>query len=109
MARAHGTVVALTGPQDLVTDGLRLIRITNGHPLMARVTAMGCAATALIAAFAALHGDALEVAAAALMVAGVAGEIAGETAAGPGTFQPAFLDALAALNTAALISRGRLA
>src|SRR5258705_9616626 len=39
-------VLALTGATDVVTDGSRIARITNGDPLMGRVTAMGCAGAA---------------------------------------------------------------
>jgi hydroxyethylthiazole kinase len=106
-AKAHANVIALTGPVDLITDGSRMISIENGHSLMTRVTAIGCAGTALIAAFTALHTSALEASAAALLVTGVAGEIAAREAKGPGTFQPAFLDALYNLDLAALISHGR--
>lgn len=106
-ARVHGTIVALTGAVDLIADGTRLIRIENGHSLMSRVTAMGCAGTALVAAFAALHDNALEAAASALLVTGVAGEIAARHAKGPGTFQPAFLDALYNLDTPTLVTCGR--
>ena len=49
---------ALTGETDLVTDGERVCRIANGHPLMARVTAMGCAGSALVAAVLAVEPDA---------------------------------------------------
>jgi hydroxyethylthiazole kinase len=106
-AKAHGTVVALTGAVDLIADGERLLLVENGHPLMTRVTGMGCAATALVAAFTALHGSALEAAAAALLVIGVAGEIAARDAKGPGTFQPAFLDALFDLDSPTLITLGK--
>ena len=106
-ARKHGTVVALTGAIDVVTDGSRTIAVENGHPLMTRVTAMGCAGTALVAAFAALDSDALEAAAAALLVTGITGEIAAEKAAGPGSFPAAFLDALFALDQAGLSARAR--
>jgi hydroxyethylthiazole kinase len=106
-ARAHDTVVALTGAVDLIADGTRVIHIANGHPLMARVTAMGCASTALIAAFTALYPNALEAAAAALLVNGLAGEIAGAHATGPGSFQPAFLDALFNLDPSTLLAHGR--
>ncbi len=44
-------VIALTGTIDRITDGAQFVSIENGHPLMARVTAMGCAASALTAAF----------------------------------------------------------
>ncbi|MCG6121097.1 MAG: hydroxyethylthiazole kinase [Microvirga sp.] len=107
-ARAWGCVVALTGPVDLVTDGARLARIENGHPLMARVTAMGCAGTALIAACAALTDDPFEAAFAALLRLGVAGEIAGGLAQGPGSFQPAFLDAVYAADEGAIRSLARI-
>ena len=51
-------VVGLSGETDLVSDGERLATIANGHPLMAKVTAMGCAASALIAACLAVEPDA---------------------------------------------------
>lgn len=108
-ARAQGCTVALTGETDRVTDGRTGHAVANGHPLMARVTAMGCAATALLAAFAALEpGRVPAAAAAALLVVGVAGEIAGEEAAGPGSFQPAFLDALHRLDGPTLAERARV-
>lgn len=107
-ARVHSTVIALTGPVDFVTDGVTSFHIENGHPLMTRVTAMGCAGTALIAAFVALHANALEAAAAALLVTGLAGEIAAQDAKGPGSFQPAFLDALFNLDAQTLIAHGRV-
>ncbi len=107
-ALAHETVVALTGPTDLVVDGRRAVRIDNGHPLMGRVTAMGCAGTGLVAAFAAIEPDPWLAAACGLLVLGVAGEIAGAAARGPGSFVPAFLDALDALTPADLAGRARL-
>lgn len=104
----HRTVVALTGEIDRIADPARIVSVANGHALMSRVTAMGCAGTALIAAFTALHPDAFEAAAAALLVTGVAGEIAALRSAGPGTFQAAYLDALFSLDRATLIETGRL-
>lgn len=107
-ARACATTIALTGPTDVITDGVRVLRVANGHPLMARVTAMGCAGSALVAAFAALEPDRVVAAAAALLVLGVAGEIAGAQAAGPGSFPAAFLDTLHALGEAALVTHARI-
>jgi hydroxyethylthiazole kinase len=107
-AKRYRTVVALTGAVDLIADGNNVLCVENGHPLMTRVTAMGCAGTALVAAFAALHGSAIEAAAAALLVTGVAGEIAAHEANGPGTFQLAFLDALFHLDPATLVTCGRV-
>ncbi len=102
LAEETGGVVAVTGPVDFVTDGARAFRIANGHPTMPRLTALGCSLTGVVAAFLAAGGDRLEAAAAALAYYGLAGEIAGKAAEGPGSFAWRFLDALAALDGAAL-------
>lgn len=102
------TVMALSGQVDVVTDGHRVARIANGHPLMDRVTAMGCAGTAVAAAFRAVEPDPFVAATAALVVLGIAGEIAAAASAGPGTFTVAMLDALYGLDEAAVRARIRL-
>lgn len=107
-ALAEVLVLALTGAVDEITDGVRRLRIANGHPLMGQVTAMGCAGSALLAGFLAIEDEVPVAAASALLVMGVAGEIAGESARGPGSFVPAFLDALHALDDEALMARGRV-
>ena len=107
-ARAHKTVLALSGETDLVTDGVRMTTIANGHSLMARVTAMGCAGSALVAACSAVEPDAWRASAAALVMLGVAGELAAEGAQGPGSFAVAILDALFNLDGPTLIARAKV-
>ncbi|MBX6328769.1 MAG: hydroxyethylthiazole kinase [Pseudolabrys sp.] len=107
-ARRHKTVIALSGEVDIVTDGARTAQIANGHALMGRITAMGCAGSALVAAALAVETDAWLAAAAALAVLGIAGEIAGETAQGPGSFAAAFLDALYRLDAATVAARAKV-
>ncbi|WP_018717088.1 hydroxyethylthiazole kinase [Arhodomonas aquaeolei] len=102
LARHTGAVVAVTGPEDYVTNGVRALRIANGHAMMPRVTAMGCALTGVVAAFVAAGGMPLEDTAAALAGFAVAGEHAGERAAGPGSFAVHFIDALYTLDPATL-------
>jgi hydroxyethylthiazole kinase len=104
-ASARDTVVALTGAIDRVVDATRLATIANGHALMGRITAMGCNLSALVAACAAVESDAWRATVAALSVFGVAGEIAGERARGPGSFVPEFLDALYGLDRDTIITR----
>jgi thiamine-phosphate pyrophosphorylase len=89
-----GGVIALTGATDRLSDGARLLRITNGDPLMARVTAMGCAGAAFSAACLAVEGDRFKAAAAALLAFAVAGEVAGARARGPGSLAVEIVDAL---------------
>ena len=107
-ARDHKTVIALSGETDLVADGGRRARIANGHVLMARVTAMGCAASALVAACLAVEPDAFRAAAAALLIVDIAGEVAAATAQGPGSFAVAMLDALYRLDAGTLAARAKV-
>ncbi|TGR95069.1 hydroxyethylthiazole kinase, partial [Mesorhizobium sp. M1C.F.Ca.ET.188.01.1.1] len=86
-----------TGPVDHLSDATRRVRIVNGHPWMAKVTGTGCLSGGVIAAFMAVEQDALAAAASALAVTGVSAELAASCARGPGTFEPAFLDALSAI------------
>jgi hydroxyethylthiazole kinase len=107
-ARRNRAVVAITGASDVVTDGTRIVRIANGHPLMGRVTAVGCAESALVAAALAVEPDALKAVASALLIFGIAGDIAGETANGPGTFGVHILDALFNLDRAMIRARAKV-
>jgi hydroxyethylthiazole kinase len=108
-AADNKTVAALSGKIDLVSNGERTVTIENGHALMSRITAMGCAGSALLAACLAVSDDAFAASAAALLILGVAGEIAAERATGPGSFATAILDALYTLDAPTLISRARIA
>ncbi|MFZ0424604.1 MAG: hydroxyethylthiazole kinase [Xanthobacteraceae bacterium] len=104
-ARTHGTIVALTGATDVVADGERRTEIGNGHALMSRVTAMGCAGSALVCAALVVEADAYAATVAALAGFGVAGEIAAQSANGPGSFAFAIIDALHNLDRADLAAR----
>jgi hydroxyethylthiazole kinase len=105
----NATVIGLSGEADLVTDAKRAATIANGHPLMAKVTAMGCAGSALVAACLAVEDDAFRAAGAALVILGVAGELAAEKSEGPGSFAVAIIDALYRLDGATLRTRARVA
>ncbi|MGY2460740.1 hydroxyethylthiazole kinase [Vreelandella sulfidaeris] len=95
LAKHHDCIVAMTGESDWVTNGTQHYRIHGGHPLMPQVTTLGCGLSALVTAFVAANREApLEAAATALGCFAVAGERAGKTAQGPGSFQVALLDAL---------------
>lgn len=107
-ARTSGVVVALSGETDLVTDGERIAAVSNGHPLMAKVTAMGCAGSALVAACLSIEPDAFQATSAALLIIGVAGEIAAEKSAGPGSFAATIIDTLYGLDSAALAARAKV-
>jgi hydroxyethylthiazole kinase len=107
-ARDCHSVIGLTGPVDVVADGARLITIENGDPLMARVTAMGCGGSGLLAACLAVERDAWIATASALLVLGVAGEVAAAKADGPGSFAVGIIDALYRLDRDVLTQRARV-
>jgi hydroxyethylthiazole kinase len=109
LAKTYGTVVAVTGAEDFVTDGVRVARISNGHPLMGRVTGTGCAASAITGAFCGAETDAFAAAIGALVTFGIAGELAALPNTGPGSFQVGLLDALDAIEGAAIRARARVA
>lgn len=101
------TVVASTGETDRIEGVGRAGLVDNGHPVMTRVTAMGCAMSAVVAAFCAVHEDFFEAAVCGLLTIGVCGELAASDHSGPGRFVPAFLDRLAELEDAELRAAAR--
>jgi hydroxyethylthiazole kinase len=98
LAGRTGGVVAVSGEVDLLTDGRRTVRVAGGSPLLTRTTGAGCALGALVAAYVAVTDDPLTGAVAAHAHVGLAAEIAADLADGPGTFAPAWLDALDAVD-----------
>ena len=98
MSERFGCVAAITGKVDVISDGKRLARVSNGHAMMSTVTGTGCMATTVVACYAAVEPDYLVAASSALATYGLAGEIAATKAKGPGTFHVELYDALAGLN-----------
>lgn len=108
LAGRTGAVVAMSGPVDHLLDADRVVRVEAGHPWLTRVTGVGCGLGALVAACAAVEEDALVAATAATALLTVAGEVAAASTAGPGTFAPALLDALANLDPSGVVARAGL-
>ncbi len=107
-ARRLGVVASVTGPVDHVSDGERVLAVSNGHELLAAVTGTGCMSSALTGCFLAAGPAPLEAAAEALAAFGVAAEDAARDARGPGTFHAGLYDALAALDPETLDERARI-
>jgi hydroxyethylthiazole kinase len=109
-AQRLGVVASVTGPVDHVSDGHRVLTVSNGHELLATVTGTGCMSSALTGCFVgAKPREPLEAAAEALAAFGVAAEDAAAGAGGPGTFHARLYDALYALDPATLDERTRIA
>ncbi len=104
LAQETGAVVVISGPEDFITDGETVVSTKNGSTMMARVTGMGCTATAVLGAFAAVNANKLQAAAHAMAVMGIAGELSTQQSAGPGSLQLNFIDTIYQLNDASIAS-----
>lgn len=94
LSELYACTVCISGETDYVFGKGNIIKIRNGHPMMPSVTGLGCTASALCGAFVAVEKDVFKATASAMAVMGIAGEMAAENAAGPGSLQIHFLDSL---------------
>ena len=100
-AAAHHCVVAVTGREDIVTDGMTAYSIRNGTPLLRQVTGTGCMLSVLTASFLGASPETpLDAAAAAVCMMGLCGEQAAARLQGPegtGTLRTYLIDAVSRL------------
>jgi len=108
-ARLTGTVVAMSGPVDVVTDGERALLVRNGNPMMERLSGTGCMLSSVVGAFVAVADDPVAASAAAMAAFGRAGEKAAENAKGPYSFRTALFDELYSLTPEDLASHMQVA
>ncbi|KAF9688950.1 hypothetical protein SADUNF_Sadunf01G0041200 [Salix dunnii] len=84
LAQSSGAIVIVSGAVDIITEGHQVVGARNGVPMIQKITATGRDVTALIAAFVAVDPlHALEAAASALSIFGIAGEMGMDMANGP--------------------------
>ncbi|MDD5344058.1 MAG: hydroxyethylthiazole kinase [Smithella sp.] len=98
LSEIHKCVICVSGATDYIVSKEKIIKIKNGHPLMTKVTGLGCTASALCGAFAAVEKNPFSATAKAMAVMGIAGEMAAAAAKGPGSLQTRFLDYLYCLS-----------
>lgn len=99
LAKSSGSIVAVSGSVDYVTDGQRVVGAHNGVQMLQKITASGCAVTALIAAFVAIDPThTFEATVSAFSVFGLAGEIGMELAKGPASLRMHLIDSLHGLD-----------
>lgn len=95
LARELGAVVVVSGEADLVADADRVALVHGGHPWMPMITALGCSASALVAAATAVVDDPFEAATGAMGLLAAAGGAAAERSEGPASLRVALVDRLA--------------
>ncbi|MDO5845019.1 MAG: hydroxyethylthiazole kinase [Methanocorpusculum sp.] len=94
LAKETGVTVVISGAEDIISDGQRVAGVSNGVPLMGKVSGTGCMATAVCGAFAAAADNNFDACVSAMAYLGIAGEEAAKKSSAPGTFKPLFLDAV---------------
>ena len=91
-------IIAMSGAEDIITDGRKTFQISNGQPLMTKVTGIGCGLSAVTGAFCAVSdGQLLSATAAAFGFYGLCGDMAIKISDQPGSFFVAFVDTLYAV------------
>ena len=99
LATKTGSVIAVSGILDIITDGTKSIVLSNGCATMARITGSGCMLTSLIASFCgAMPEDIFSATVAAMAAMGICGELAEkkriENKTGNATFRTDLIDAV---------------
>lgn len=94
LASETGSIVVISGAIDYITNGSDVYTVEGGDPIMTSVTGMGCTASALVGAFAAVVSDPMTAATAAMAVMSLVGERAAAVSKGNGSMQVNFLDEL---------------
>lgn len=110
LARRLGTVVLLSGGEDVISDGTSCWRAVGGSGWMTKVTGAGCMLSVVCGVFAAVEPEPLS---AALLAAAFwktcarrAEQAAGDR--GPGSFRAALLDAAGAVTAEQLAAEARI-
>ncbi|KJD33661.1 hydroxyethylthiazole kinase [Tamlana nanhaiensis] len=94
LSKELNNTVVISGATDYIVTGDNISKVTDGSALMPKVTGMGCTATSIIGACIAVNQDYHTTATVGMEIMGQAGNLAEKSAAGPGSFQMHFLDAL---------------
>lgn len=114
LALATGSIVIMTGPKDLVTDGRRFCLVENGHPMMSRITGSGCMLNGIVAAALSVSEPRLyfEAALYGVCAVGICGEMSWKKTqaqgGGCGSFSVYFMDAMSQLTDEAVASSCRV-
>ena len=110
LAKRIEGVVCVSGETDYIIDAHgQVAMLRNGDVWMTQVTGVGCSATALIGAFAAVQPDAWRATTAAMAYWGVVGKVAAEQTralgAGVGTYATKLLDVTQNLDEQTFVQR----
>lgn len=108
-ALATGCTAAITGVVDVVSDGKRTVKISNGDVMLSKVVGTGCMSSVIVGCFAAVEPDPFMAAVGGLTAIGIAGELAAaQSGDKPGTFHMELYNALNCLTTEDIRARAKV-
>ena len=113
LSAATGAVVIVSGRIDIVAHAQKAWAVSNGDPLMTRITGSGCMTAVVVGCcVAAAPAERPQACLCAVCAMGVAGEIASENMAavggGTGTYRTMLLDAMSTLDGPAITCRANV-
>ena len=113
LSAATGAVVIVSGRIDIVAHAQKAWAVSNGDPLMTRITGSGCMTAVVVGCcVAAAPAELPHACLCAMCAMGVAGEIASENMAavggGTGTYRTMLLDAMSTLDGPAITCRANV-
>lgn len=106
-----GSIIAITGAVDIVTDGKMIYTVENGHKIMSKITGTGCMCSSLIGAYLGTNEDNLLAALSGVVSMGISGELAYESlkeGGGTGTFKVKLMDNIYNLSKEVIEKRGKI-
>ena len=106
-----GSIIAITGAVDIVTDGNIIYTVENGHKIMSKITGTGCMCSSLIGSYLGTHEDNLLAALSGVVSMGISGELAYESlkeGEGTGTFKVRLMDNIYNLSKEVIEKRGKI-
>ncbi|WP_352420415.1 hydroxyethylthiazole kinase [Proteiniborus sp.] len=111
LASKLGCIVAITGKQDVLSDGNKVFYVNNGHEMLSKVTGTGCMTSSLIASYCGVTSDYLTAALGGVVSMGIAGEIAFNSLKdneGLGSFKVNLFDNIYNLNPDIIMKAGEI-
>ena len=110
LAAGRRCAVLLSGPEDMITDGVAAWCVAGGSSQMSRITGTGCMLSVLCGVFAAVEPDSVSAAVLAAAFWKVCSRRAEQAAMerGPGSFHAALLDAAGTLTAGAFAAEARI-
>lgn len=111
LAKKYHCTVAMTGVEDIISDGVRTVRLSNGTALLPKVIGTGCSIGALVGTFSGVTRDYFYSAITGVIIMGIAGEMAEvkmKEGEGYVSFKHYLLDTLSIFTSESIMSMAKI-